>query len=778
MWKNYLKTAIRNLLRHPGFSLLNLAGLSIGISVSLLLMLWVQRELRFDRFHKSLPRLYQVHLEGTENGERQASNIIPYRLVPEMMKTFPEIVDGTRLQSSENTVVTYGDLVFNENRVILTDPGFFNLFDFPLLVGDPKEALQDPLSVMITQSTATKLFAGDDPIGKMLQINNEELYRVTGIVEDPPGESSIQFDYIFPLSILGERVLNSWSYELEGMILLEPGVNIEDFRAKIKSSLRDLSPRDADVNDVGIQSFSRIHLYDTLDRPASLIYVIIFSIVGLSILVIACINYLNLAMARALTRSREVGIRKVVGAVRGQIIQQFVLEAMIMVVIAILISLLLVEVAYPLFNRLAGSGIAMRYTNPVLILSVPVIVLFAGLIAGLYPAIYLSTIDSITVLKGGSNSKPNQLFRKALLVFQFFATITLLICSFVIIRQFKYIHTKDLGFNQDLIVCLDYHDEYDSKIDVLRQKLVEHPNIIDMTEISSPPNIVWNINTVDWEGKPSDDVTIFYFLLTDDHYLDVMNLQLVAGRNFSEKPKYSPDIEYIVNEKAVSLMGMDDPIGKKFTMWESEGTIVGVIKDYHNRPVTEDILPMLICQLQWFRSYYLVKIAPDDIAGSLEHIRNVSLEVAPGVPFSYNFLDTMIRDEYRGFERSRNIVIWFAVFAAFISCMGLFGLSAFIVRQRTREIGIRKVLGASVMQTSYLLMKEFLALIGISILPAIALAWFFSQKFLDIFQFHIRMQWYDFALPILAVFVVAITTLGIKVVNAAMQDPASSLRTE
>ncbi len=778
MWSNYIRIGFRNLLRFKGFSFLNILGLSIGIAVSLLLLLWVQGELRYDRFHSNLPNLYQVLYASVNNGEEMVSETISYRFVPELIKEFPEIIDGARIRNLYNIIVSYDDKTFTENSVILTEPGFFSIFDFTLLAGDPVQALEEPRSVILSESTAHKLFGDQDPMGKSIMVSNTRQYEVTGIVQDAPLESSIRYDYIFPLKLLGEDRINSWSYELQGYIQIAPNTDIAALREKVLSSLRDFSPRDVDVSDVHLQAMSRIHLYDNQERPAGLIYVILFSVVGIIILIIACINYLNMAMARALTRTREVGIRKVVGAGRNQVIQQFMVEAAILVIISITLALLLAQWVYPTFNNLAGSHVSLSLNNPVLLLGIPLIIVFTVLVAGLYPAVYLSSVNSIVTLKGGTGSHPNQLFRKALLVFQFFATLTLLICTFVIMRQFDYIYTKDLGFNKDNVICVPYHNDFSEKKDTIRQRLTESSHIRDLTFVSTQPNNVGNINPANWEGKPNDEVVIFFFLLTDDHYLNTMDIELLDGRNFSEEAYEPPNCEYILNEKAISIMGIDDPIGKRFDMYGREGTIIGVIKDYHNRPLSEDIQPLMINTVIWTCSDILIKIAPDDIKGTLEYIESVFREISPDIPFQYSFLDDNIRQNYAGNERTRDIISWFTLFAAFISCVGLFGLSSFIAQQKTREIGIRKVLGSSSLSIVTLLMREFLILLLISIPPAIIVSWYFAGGFLNIFRYHTKMQWYDFLLPIMLVFSIAVATLSYRVIRAARINPVDTLRSE
>ncbi|MCK4695776.1 MAG: FtsX-like permease family protein, partial [Candidatus Cloacimonetes bacterium] len=452
----------------------------------------------------------------------------------------------------------------------------------------------------MTRSSAEKFFGEESALGKSVVVNNDTPFTVTGVVEDCPDNSTIYFNYIVPFSLLGERA-DTWSWECSGFVELHENISVDSFRDKFRTALVDNSPRDVDKDMLYLQSFSRVHLFSPDDKASGMILVYIFSSIGIIILIIACINFMNLTTARSVKRTREVGVRKVVGAQRNQLINQFLFESVIMSFFALIISLVLLELLLPEFNELTGKSIQLRFNNYLIIFGLPIILLFTGIISGIYPALFLSSYNPIKIFRLYFSSKSMKTFRKVLVVFQFTISITLIIVTFVLVRQLNFINNKDLGLKKDSIIFLPYYNEYSQKYDTIEEELLKNRNIKFVSVANTHPASVGNINPVSWEGKENDDRITFRCLYVDTEYLEMFEIPFVAGGNFQKDTAEHPDIEYIVNETAIKIMGLTDPIGKKFSMFGNDGYIVGVVKDFHNKPLAQTIQPQLITQLDWFR---------------------------------------------------------------------------------------------------------------------------------------------------------------------------------
>jgi len=777
MLKNYLKIALRHLQRHKGYSLINILGLALGMTVSLLLLLWVQDELLFDKFHQDIDNIYQISMYDEQSASPSGSRTIPLKMVPVLRDNYPEIKNAARYQFFNNIALNYDDKDFNASNVMVTEPNFFEIFDIEFIKGDAATALSDPNSIILTSSSASKIFGDESPMGKAIIVNNVSPFTVTGIIKDFPVQSSLNIEYILHFAVMGETG-DSWSWDCSGFVQLYPNTDYDKFAAKIKTALVDHSPREVDQEMLYQQPFSHVHLYSPLDEPDGLIMVYVLSGIAILILLIACINFMNLANARYALRTKEIGVRKIMGAQRKQIIMQFLSESMLITFIAMLLSIGLVELLLPQFNLITAKNISISISNLIFIIGFPLIVLFTGIFAGTYPAFFLSSYSPAQIFCHKFSSDSMKSFRKLLVVFQFTISIILIILSFAIYRQINYINKKDLGINTDCVIHLPMRNEQYQKYDTIKEELLKNRNVLAITTSTSLPSHVRNVNPVTWEGKPNDDRVIFRFYNTDNDFFKLFQIPFVVGNGFTLDLAAHPEIEYVVNETAVKVMEMKDPIGKKFSMYGNDGYIVGVIKDFHNTSLMGEIRPLLISQLSWYRSHIMIRIAPNEMNSTIKYIENTMAETCPGFPFSFTFLDESIARTYRDTRRTHSIILYFTCLAVFISCLGLFGLSSFMTERRAKEISIRKILGSSINQLLFQLTSSFLRWVAVAAFIAIPVAMYLANLFLKQFAYHYDLTIIDFVIPIALQFLLAAVTVSYQTLRAAYTNPADILKYE
>jgi putative ABC transport system permease protein len=779
MFKNYLKIALRNFSRNKAFSFINILGLAIGMAVCILLLLWVQNELSYNRFHENRSQIYSIVQIGTWNdGDTYGSRIIPYRLAPIMQEIYPEIKNHVRLRTFNGMMMQFDDKSFYENDVLLTEQALFEIFSFDLLQGDLESAFSDKHNLILTESTARKYFGEEPALGKVIRYDNQTDFTVTGIAADPPANSSISFNMILPFKIMGESRINSWSWESSGYVQLHENTDIGDFSNKIMNTIPENNPENKNLT--AIQSLSRVHLFDPLEKPQNLIFVIIFAAIAIIVLLIACINFMNLSTARSVKRAKEVGIRKVVGADRRNLIRQFLSESILTAFLALILAIVLVELFLPAFNNLAHREFNLSLSNLTLLAGLLVITLLVGLVSGSYPAFYLSSFVPGKVLKSIGFSKTNNRFRAILVVFQFTISIVLIICTATIYEQLAFIQNKDLGFQKDFIVRLAMNTELESSFFSFKEELLKNPDILGLTSSSTSPANVGNVNPAIWEGKSDDERVLFNFFLVEKDFLDVFEMELVAGKNFHKDFEQGESASYIVNESAVKMMQMEDPIGRKFTMYDEKnaGEIIGVVKDYHFQPLTEEIGPIMITTLGWWRGNVFIKITNQNVLSSLQFIEETFQKFAPSFSWEYSFLDENIEQLYSQFYEMGSIIKYFAVLAIFISCLGLFGLASFMTEQRTKEIGIRKVLGSSAAKIVFLLTKGFSKWVLLANIFAWPIAYFAMRKFLSMFAFNSGYNLWLFIASGLSALLISIITVGYQTLKAANANPVKALKDE
>lgn len=786
MIKNYLKIALRNLLLHKAYSAINILGLSVGMTCSILILLWVRNELSYDRFHANSNYLYRIVCEAS--GFKAAVN--PAGMPAGLKAELPVIKDFVRISTPSTTLFEYNNRKFEEKRVFYADSNFLDLFSFPLLSGDPQKALMRVDAVLITEAAAKKYFGNENPIGKLLKKNNNKNVIVSGILKNIPANSHLQFDFIMPIAAIAQTeqdlITNTWdNFNYYSYLLLDKNFNptkenINDLNRKIDTIFSKRVP--SVVASFQLQPLTKIHLHADqqvdLGGHGNIQYVRIFFVVAIFILAIACINFMNLATARSSRRAKEVGLRKVVGAVRSDLVKQFLGEALLISFVSLLLAALFVLLCLPIFNYLAGKQLGISLLDGKLLLSVLAIAVITALLAGSYPAFYLSGFRPVKVLKGNMKTMgANLVFRNVLVVLQFTVSIVLLAGTVIVYQQLQFIKNRDIGFNKENLIYIPMAGEIWEKQQTLKAMLKANP-LTSNFAISSeaPTNLTTGTVEVNWDGKDPSMQQVFPILHISEEFIDVFKMQMIAGRNFSASHKADSN-NYILNEEAIRVMGLrpEQAFGKSFSLWQIKGTIVGVVKDFHFKPLQQPIEPLIMRLNRWGGSV-IVRMREGSAESTIGELKKIYAALNPAYPFNYNFLDADLDNMYKGERQLSNLFNLFAILAIFISCLGLYGLSAFVSEQRTKEIGVRKVLGASVFHIVYLLLRGITGLVAISMLIAIPLSWYAIHSWLENFAYHVNINWMVFAYACLAALLLGWLTVSYESIKAAIVNPVKSLK--
>ncbi len=774
MFFNYLKIALRNIRKHKAFSFINITGLAVGMACCVLILLWIRDELSYDRFHQNHKELYRTSVN--EEGRWWSSS--PWALAPLLKEKYPEIENATRI-ANRNIMAAYEDKSFNEATAFV-DPDFFSMFTFPFVEGNPESAFSALESIVLTESAAQRYFGQEQAMGKALTINGSSQLTVTGIIKDVPSNSHLDFDMVAPVRTFGDGIDTSWSYESACYILLQKNASPEALQEKIAGIVMEYDKRVDTERTLHIRPITRLHLHsDVGDGSITNIY--LFGTIALFILIIACINFMNLATARGSTRAKEVGMRKVVGAQKKNIIRQFFGESILISVLSLFLAVVLVLLLLPAFNNLAQKSLRLNSGgNLFILLGLLAIALFTGLAAGSYPALFLSSFRPIRVLRGGHLSDSKKPFlRRALVILQFTIAVILILGTLVVFRQLNFIRHRDLGFNREQVISLPINRAITASYDSFKNELLQNSGVVQVTAAISRPNQVGNVNPVYWEGRGPDQYQAIRFVSADFDYIKTFEMEIVAGRDFSRD--FPTDREnYIVNEETVKLMGMEDPVGKLFSIWEREGQIIGVVKNFHLSSLRNEIEPLVITMYTnvWRPAFVFVKIKADNTEGTLKDIENTWNAFAPGFPFDFLFLDESFERMYQADQRAGTIFKYFTILAIFISCLGIFGLSAFTAEQRTKEIGIRKVLGASMASIIALVSKEFVILLALANAVAWPLSFIIMNRMLSAYAYRTNIPLWLFLLSGVLAVTVALLTVSFQAFKAARTDPARALRYE
>ncbi len=797
MFKNYLKIAWRNIVRHKGYSFINIFGLAVGMACCLLMMLWIQDENSFDRFHVNGDSLYRVIAETRGGNDSFMEAKVSTPLGPALKEAFPEIIDFCRFRSGLQYGIQFAGKNFYDDVIAAAEPSFFTMFSFPFITGDPKTALVDPHSIAITESLARKIFGNGDPMGKSLSFfGGREVFSVTGVIRDIPENSHIRFDCVIPcvnMQSYHHVDYNDWNEKFLGVyVRLASGTSAAETSRKIsgffsrKISKPNASLRLQPLKDVHLRSDFR---WDSDNHAQGSITTLwIFAIATVMILLLACINFMNLSTAHSANRGKEVGMRKVTGARRSDLIRQFLGEAVGLSFFGLGLGLTMVYAFLPHFNKLAGKQLTLAHlADPWMLFGLLGITLLTGLLAGSYPALVLSAFKPVQTLKGGSVSsgRAQAALRKGLVVFQFTLTIFLVLGTIIVGRQLNYIRSKDLGIDTQQVLTFFLP----GRPDVVKNTLLANPRILSMTR-SLPPGIDQRgIDNLSWEGKNPNDRIMFYPATVDPDYLRTFGSKMAAGRFFSHDTLSDRSESVVVNETAAGILGPGSPIGKRITIgaqttpWaipERTLTVIGVMKDFHQVSLHRPIEPTFFT---WEKEggwpYISLRISPENIAATLNFLEKASKTLAPaGFRFTYNFLDEQIDAFYQSERKIKSILELFTILALFTACLGLFGLASFLAEKRTKEIGIRKVLGASVLEIMLLLSSEFVKWVGIAALIAWPLAYYAMQRWLQTFAYRTAIGFGIFFFSGLAALAIALLTVGFQSVKAARANPVESLRYE
>jgi putative ABC transport system permease protein len=785
---NYIKIAFRNLLRHKAFSFINIAGLAIGMTCSIFILLWVRDELSYDQFHEHADQIYRLTADA---GEFKAA-VSPAGMAAGLKSEMPVIKNITRISKPQSVLFEVGNQKFQEKRMIYADSNFLDIFSFPLIQGDPKTALQNPDAILITEAIARKYFGNENPMGKIIRKDNQDSYKVAGVLANIPSNSHLLFDFIIPMSAIettdGDLIRKTWeNFNYYTYLLVDKNMDASPAGiSKVVTEIdRIFKKHVTEVKiDFHLQPIRSIHLQPGLqvDLPGhgNMQYVNIFFIVALFILAVACINFMNLATARSARRAKEVGLRKVVGAGRYQIISQFLGESIFISILSFVVAMLLVWALLPAFNELSSKSVSIHSLDAKLIFSLIGLALATGLISGIYPAIYLSGFNPAKVLKGKLKSLGgNLVFRNTLVVTQFIVSIVLLVGTAVVYRQLHFIKNMNLGFEKRNLVYVPFSGELGNKMDALKSELKQHPLTNDYSIISDlPTELITGTIDVIWEGKDPKSQIVFPSMDVDENFTNVFQMKVLNGRSFSTAFK-GDSTNYVLNEKAVKTMGMTvkNAVGKSLNFSGSKGIIIGVVKDFNFKPIQQPIEPLILRENK-YGGYIFVRTTPGNTEATLKSLENICQQLNPAYPFQYSFLDEDLANLYKGEERIGYLFNVFAILAIFISCLGLYGLSAFIAEQRTKEIGVRKALGASVFNIVYLLSSNFTRVILIAIIVAIPISWYVVHQWLQEFAYHIEIGWGIFVLGAFSALFIAWCTVSFESVKSAVANPVKSLRSE
>jgi len=783
MFSNYVKIAIRNIQKHKGYSFINIAGLAIGMACCILILLWVQDELSFDSFHQNADELYQVVTEANYTDSSIRFRGTPAPLGPALEDELPEILKMARYASVGEILVKYEDKRFYEGGLGFIDPAFLEMFTFPLVKGDLQAVLDDHSSVVITEEMAEKYFGEEDPVGKDLILANQIDAKVTGVLKDIPDNSHLQFDFLMPYQLyVSLGAPTHWGgHSYLTYVLLQKGTLAQ----KINETLPEwTTAHTGEPVRYYLQPVTDIHLHD-LDGGGFITYVYIFSAIALFVLLVACINFMNLSTARSGNRSLEVGLRKVVGAPRTELIKQFLSESISLSIIAFIIALLLVWIFLPYFNNLAAKQLSMNLlTNLPVAAGFILLALFTGLLSGSYPAFFLSSFKPIKVLRGALKSGASgSLTRKVLVVFQFAMSVILIISTLIVYKQYKFMKNTSLGFDKEQIVYMPIRGEIGNKFESLKTDLLQNSQISHVTAASGLPNVAWNgeWGQINWEGKNPDQTLRMNHIAVDDNYIETFNMEIVYGRDFSRK--FSTDTSnFILNEAAIAAMGIEEPIGKQFYLLFRTGTIVGVVKDFHYASLRNTIDPLILRMVPArFWRFVIVKIQPGshDLTEVMNYIENKYNAHEPAYPFEFTFMDDRIDTQYRTEQRTGTILICFSILTIFVACLGLFGLVSFMAEKRTKEIGIRKVLGASTPTVVTLLIKEFVKWVLIANIIAWPVAYFLMKKMLlDNYSYRITIGVDILIIAGMFSIIISLLTVSYQALKAARTNPVDSLKYE
>jgi putative ABC transport system permease protein len=788
MFKNYFKTAWRNLVKNRFYSLINIAGLTMGLAVGILILLWVQDELSFDKFHKNADNIYKLENRVGTGSSIQIwqSTVAPIGLMAK--SELPQVKAAVRTTQNGNySLFTYGDKTFKENNTLFADATIFSVFDFPLLKGNNAQPFKDDHSIIINETIAKKYFGADDPIGKVITAEDKTPFTVTAVMKDLPKNSSFQFEILFPFSLLkttafdgrgaGPGMDNDFhQFNYATYFLLQPGTDLKKLSAQIRNIHLRNKADDTDI-DYLLQEINKVHLYHSDGSDAGFSSIRMFIIIALLILVIACINYVNLSTARAMLRAKEISLRKIIGAARIQLFMQFIVETALLFLLATILAIGAIYLLIPLFNQVSGKELVFDLSSYHMWKIIGCTIAGTLIASSIYPALLLSSFEPLKALKGKISARVSDVvFRRVLVVVQFTFSIVLIAGTFVIGNQLDYIRSKELGYDKEHVFAFFMRD-MSSHYDAAKANLLKTPGISEVTKAGG--NIIQmggQTGNNSWDGKGANETFMVHPMSIDKDFIPFFNIKLVAGNNFTGA--VADSTHFIMNETAIKTLGFKDPIGKRFRLWNTDGTIIGVVKDFHFASMKQKIEPAIFEYKPQKDGAIYIKTTGQGATAAIAAAEVEWKQYNAGYPFGYTFLDDSFNKLYQSEQRTGTLFNVFAMIAIIISCLGLFGLAAFTAQIRTREIGVRKVLGASVSTIISLLARDFIKLVLVAIVIAVPLAWYMMDKWLQDFAYKINIGWSVFLLSGAIAILIAIITISFQSIKAALANPVKSLRTE
>jgi len=794
MIKNYFKIAWRNLKKNRLYAFVNIIGLTIGIASCLLIGIYIKHELSYDRFNQNADRIARVTMDYSFGDAPQKIAVTGTKVGPQFKRTFPEVVDFVRIYKS-GAIINFHNQPFSEKNILYADPSFFNIFSFKLISGNAGTILNAPDKIVITQKAAKKYFNNDNPIGKTLKVGTKD-FIVSGLAEDAPSNSQIKFDFVLPFSLVpASKVENWWEANYITYLLLKNKGNIEPLKGRVTAYMSNISKNELKQSGnhyltFHLEPLTSVHLHSNLpdgfEPNGSIMYVYILIIVALLILVIACVNYINLSIAQSAGRGAEIGIRKVMGAAKLQLFKQFIGESILITAIAVVLAIVFAIVLLPFFNQLSGNQFQYNVlADPLILVSLIISVVIIGFAAGVYPALLLSNAKLAKILKSGFSFSSGQGVRKSLIVFQFIISIFLVITTIVILQQLSYIRNKDIGYNKSNIVVLPVSFKMLPQVAELKKAINNIPGVESVAAANNEPiDVKWGDAIKSKDGK---GLTV-NALPMDEDFIKTMQLKIVAGSDYNETDVLQMDTtnnyknfhySFMLNESAVKAMGWTprEAIGKVISK-NYDGRIKAVVKDFHFKSFHDPISPLLIFLDHFQTQALFVRVSGNNTSSTINGISKIWKERIPYRPFEYKFLDEDYDALYRTEQRTANVFTTFSVLAIMLACLGLFAVTAYAVVQRTKEIGIRKVLGANVSGIILLISKDFLWLVIIATAIASPIAWYASNKWLQDFAYRISIHWWVFILAGVAGLIVAGITVSIQALKAGMANPVDSLRSE
>jgi len=791
MIKNYFKTAWRSLWKNKFYTVINISGLAVGLATGIMLLLWVQHEFSYDKFNKDYPDIYQLSSHFQTDGDNITWEGVPGPLAI-FAKSIPEVQSSVRILREFDQVLSNKEKrkIFDRNTVAFVDSGFLSMFDFPLVKGNKATVFPDNNSVVITQSTAQKLFGDSDAIGETI-IFFETNFIVTGVLQDFPENSSIRYDALFPMDLYAQQFTanggnGDWKTIDEDMgnfgfntfVKLQSNAGSEKIGEVFSAAYKKARNGDSDVA-FRLQNLADIHLINAGGNNSALRMVQIFMLVVILLLAIASINYVNLSTARALLRAKETSVRKIIGANKWQLFFQFMIETVVLFLLATLIAIALIFLLMPFYNSISGKMLYFSLSDISIWKAVAIAVLGTLLASSIYPALLLSSFKPIESLKGKFSSGLGTVsFRKALVIFQFSISIILLVCTIIMSNQMTFLKKKDLGYDKSYVFTVPLTQKVGDHLDAIKAELNNQHGILNIatSDAYNFSNLQGSTGDIDWEAKPANSNMIITQVVIDKDFISTMKIPILEGKDFNGTPVDSS--HFILNETAVKQMGLKQPyVGQQISFHSKEGTIIGVVKDFNFQSLKEKVSPLIF--FSWWKGNILyIRTTAENAQQAIAAVEKQYKKYADNSPFSYNFIDKQFEAQYQSDQRAGTLFRVFAGIAIFISCLGLFGLVTYTMQVKIKEIGIRKVLGASVSSIVQLLSKDFLKLVFIAFIIAIPIAWWATNKWLEGFAYRVNISWWIFVAAGILALSIALITVSFQAIKAAIANPVDSLRDE